>query len=145
LGHVGPQRGDDVLAGLGFDLQDHECDNCLAGGLVLGPDHGGLGHVRVGDQGGFDLGGGQAVPGDVHDVVHAAQQPDVPVLVLLGTVPGEVHALEAGPVGLLVAVHVAPDAAQHPRPGVADDQEAALAVAHGLAGLVDDVHGDARD
>jgi acyl-coenzyme A synthetase/AMP-(fatty) acid ligase len=30
---------------------------------------------------GFDLRGRQAVPGDVHDVVHAAQDPDVAVLV----------------------------------------------------------------
>jgi len=31
-------------------------------------------------------------PGDVHDVVDPAEQPDVAVLVPLRTVPGEVHA-----------------------------------------------------
>ena len=51
-----------------------------------------LGDLGVGDQGGLDLGGGEPVAGDVHDVVDAAEQPDVAVLVLLRAVAGEVEA-----------------------------------------------------
>ena len=61
----------------------------------VGADDRGLGHRRVDDQRGLDLGGRDAVPGHVHDVVDAAEQPDVAVVVLLGAVAGEVVALSA--------------------------------------------------
>src|SRR5690606_39960750 len=47
---------------------------------------------------------------------------------------------EPGPVGVLVPLRVAPDAAEHGRPRLADDDVAALAVPDRLALLVDDVH-----
>ena len=123
----------------GVPAQDHERDDGLAGGFVRGADDGGFGHGGVGDEGGFDFGGGEPVPGDVHDVIDPAQEPDVAVLVLLGAVAGEVHGLEAGPVGFLEPFRVAPDAAEHGGPGFADDEEAAVAVGHGFAVLVHDV------
>ena len=65
-----------------------------AGALLV--DHlRGLGHGRVRHEGGLDLGGGQAVAGDVHDVVHTAENPEVAVGVQLGAVPGEVFVAEA--------------------------------------------------
>ena len=85
------------------------------------------------DQGVLDLGGRDPVPRDVHDVVDAAEQPQVAVLVALGAVAGEVAAGEARPVGLLVALVVAVDAPQHAGPGLGDHEVAALAVAHRVA------------
>ena len=82
--------------------------------------------------------------GDVHDVVDPAEQPDVAVLVLLRAVAGEVDALEARPVGVLVALVVAPDRAQHRRPRLGEHQVAAAAVRHRLAGVVDDLGGRCR-
>src|SRR5699024_10739072 len=79
---------------------------------------------------------------DVHDIVHAAQQPDVAVLVALGAVTGEVQALEARPVSLLEALRVAPDAAQHAGPRLVEHEVAALAVGPRLLGVVDDVGAD---
>src|SRR5690606_5113126 len=70
-------------------------------------------------------------------------QPDVTVLVALRTVAGEVEALEARPVGLLEALRVTPDAAQHARPRLVQDQVAALAVGVALTGVVEDVGADA--
>ena len=64
------------------------------------------------DQGVLDLGGRDPVPGDVHDVVDAAEQPQVAVLVALGAVAGEVPAGEPLPVGLDESLVVALDAAQ---------------------------------
>ena len=106
----------------------------------------------VSDEGGFDLGGGDAVSGDVHDVVDAAQDPDFAVGAVAGAVTGEVPALlaEAGPVGLGEALRVTPDAAQHPRPGLVQDQVAAglfTVVGAGVelvAVVVDDHRRDAR-
>ncbi|MDT5058262.1 MAG: hypothetical protein QOF66_6628 [Mycobacterium sp.] len=48
------------------------------------------------DQCGFHLGGGDAVPGDVHDVVDAAEHPDLAVAAVAGAVAGEVPALRGG-------------------------------------------------
>ena len=95
----------------------------------FGADDGGFGDVGVGDQGGFDLGGGDAVAGDVHDVVDAAEQPQVAVGVVLGAVTGEVEAQvgEFRPVGVFVALLVAPDAAQHGGPGLVQHQQPAAA------------------
>src|SRR6185503_11692233 len=48
-----------------------------------------------------------------------------------------------GPVGLLVALGIAPDRAQHRWPRALDHENAALAAADGVPGLVDDVGEDA--
>ena len=55
-------------------------------------------------------------PDDEHDVVDAAEQPEVAVVVALGAVAREVLAVEAAPVRVAVALGIAPDAAQHRRP-----------------------------
>ena len=103
----------------------------LAGRLVGGADDGGLGDLRVRDQRRLDLGGREPVAGHVHHVVDPAEQPDVAVVVDLGAVAGEVAALlgEARPVGVLEALVVAPEGAQHRRPRLGEHQVAAGAVA----------------
>ena len=82
--------------------------------------------------------------GDVHDVVDAAEDPECAVVVVLGAVTGEVPAFfgVAGPVGVAVAVHVAPDAAEHRRPRLVEDEVAVAAGAEGLGVVVDDLRGD---
>ena len=83
-------------------------------------------------------------PGHVHHVVDPAEQPEVALVVELAAVAGEVAALEAAPVGLLVALGVAVDAAQHrgPRPG---EGEVAAATLDAMAGVVDHLGLDARE
>ena len=98
LRHVVAQLLDDVLAAVRRRrlAQDHERARWPGRwSSSVGADHGGLGDLRVGDQRRLDLGGGEPVARDVHDVVDAAEQPDVAVLVLLGAVAGEVVALLA--------------------------------------------------
>ena len=82
----------------------------------LRADDRGLGDRGMVDERGLDLGGRDVVAGDEHDVVDAAEQPEVAVVVALGAVAGEVLAVEARPVRVAVALRVAPDAAQHRRP-----------------------------
>jgi hypothetical protein len=81
------------------------------------------------DQRRLDLHRAEAVAGDVEHVVDAAHDPEVAVQVAVGAVAGQVVlAAEVGRiVGLLEALRVAPDGADHRRPGLLDDQEAALA------------------
>ena len=82
------------------------------------------------------------MPGDVHDVVHATEQPEVAVAVTLGAVAREVDVGVLGPVLLHVPVGIAPDAAQHPGPRLAQHEIAGL---RRLAGLVEHLGVDAGE
>src|SRR6266851_6210687 len=79
------------------------------------------------DERALDLDRRDAVARNVHHVVDASEQPEVPVLVDESAVAYEVRVLPAAPVGLLVPLGVAVDSAQHRRPGLADHQVAAAA------------------
>ena len=74
--------------------------------------------------------------GDVHHVIDAAEQPEVAVLVNARTVADEIRVLEAAPVGLLVTLGVAVDAAQHRRPRLADHQVPTASGRNLFAGVV---------
>src|SRR3989442_16044053 len=77
--------------------------------------------------------------GYVHHVVDAAEQPEVAVLVDPGAAAPEVGVLPAAPVGLLVSLGVAVDAAQHRGPWLANDEITAAARRNLFALVV--VHG----
>lgn len=84
---------DEVLFQLVGDLvavlDGDESIDGLAGEFVSDADNGGFGHGAVLDQRGFDFGGGQTVTGDVDDVVDAAADPVVAVVVTTGSVTCE--------------------------------------------------------
>ena len=90
------------------------------------PDRRGLGDRRVAHERALDLGGADAVAGDVEHVVDAADDPEVAVLVAARAVAGEVHVRDHVPVRLEVALVVAPERARHRRPRPLDDELAAL-------------------
>src|SRR5205085_8508947 len=96
------------------------------------------------DERALDLDRRDAVPGDVHHVVDAPEQPEVALLVDPRPVAGEVDAGIARPVRLLEALGVAEDAARHRRPGPAQDEVAAASRPDLVPGLVVDRGGDAR-
>ena len=101
---------------------------------LVGPPHGGgFGHVRMADQGAFDLDRAQPMAGDVQHVVDAAHDPVVAVGVAAGVVAGQVVVRHLAPVLLAIAVVVAPNAAQHAGPGLGHHQPAALPWRHRLA------------
>ena len=110
------QLGHERVARLVAGAQDHERGDGLAGRVVGLADDRGLGDRGVRHERGLDLGGGDVVAGDEHDVVDPAEQPVVALGVALGAVAGEVPAREPRPVRLAVALRVAPDPAQHRRP-----------------------------
>ena len=110
----------------------------LAGVLVGLADHRRLGDLRVGDDRRLDLGGREAVAGDVDHVVDAADHPEVAVGVLARGVADQVGLLaEALEVGLDEALGLLVEGAQHPRPGLSQDEHALL-VADLVALVVDD-------
>ena len=81
-------------------FEDDVGDDGLALVLVVAPDNRGLGDGPVPDQRALDLGGGDAVARNIHNVVDAAQDPEVPVLVAPGAVAGEVDVAVLVPVGV---------------------------------------------
>src|SRR5262249_56689256 len=73
----------------------------------------------------------------VQDVIDAAHDPEVAVLVFTGAVTGEIDAGNLAPVLTYVAVGVTIDGAEHARPRTADNEESAVPVRNRLT-----VHGD---
>ena len=116
-----------------------EAPDGLALGVVGHADHRRLRHRRMRDQHRLHLGRPEPLAGDVDRLVGAPEQEPLAVLVDLRPVAVAPDAREHGPVGLDVAVGVAPDAARHPRPRLLADELAHLA-AHGLPGGVEHVH-----
>ncbi len=99
----------------------------------------------MGDHDRFDLGRCQALARHVHDVVGAAQDEPLPVLVDQGEVAVAPQAGEGRPVRLEIAGLVPPHPARHRRPGLTAHQLADL-TAHRLCPVVHhvDVHAQRR-
>ena len=101
-------------------------ENGFALDLVRLTDDRRLGHARVRDERGFDFHRAQAMARDIQDIIDPTHDPVIAVLVALRAVARDVKAvLKFLPVGLDVALVVAPDGAQHRRPGLFDDEIAA--------------------
>src|SRR5205085_7447575 len=129
---VGRGDGADLLAHPGDELLAQRLARRLAGvqgdvgvdplslDVVRIADDGGFGDLGVGDQRALDLGGAHAVAGDVDDVVDAAGDPVIAVLVAPGAVAGEVFSGKGGEIRLDEALVVAVDGSHHARPGIGD-------------------------
>ena len=113
-------------------------------GASLRPQTAASATLGVVDERRLDLDRRDAVAGDVHHVVDAAEQPEVAVLVDSRAVAGEVHAGELYPVGRAETRVVAVDAARHRRPRRAQHEVAAAARADLVALLVVDRRVHAR-
>jgi len=119
LGDGADLRGDPVaqllhqrvgLAGGPLTAAHDEGEHRFTLDLVRLADDGGFGHPRVRHQRRLDLHRAQAMPGNVQDVVDAPHDPEIPVLVAVSAVAGDVVAvIELRPVGIDVAAVVAPD------------------------------------
>ena len=131
--------------GLDAFLHGDEADDALAFQFIWTTDDGGLGDGRMRNEGAFDFGGAETMTGDVEHVVDAANDPDVAVFVTTCSVASEIPAFEVAPVSLLVAFLVAPNATQHGRPGLFDDELALLVRADLVAEVIDDADIDAKE
>jgi len=76
------------------------------------------------------------VTGDIHHVVDATEQPQVALAIEAGSVARKIAAGEARPVGLLIAIWIPPNTAQHRGPGLGD-REVAAAFSHQRASIID--------
>src|SRR5919107_736621 len=116
LSHLVPELLHELLAALAAPFDDYVGKDGLAlVGVVFAHDRR-LGDGRVRDERALDLRRGDAVPGDVHHVIHPARYGVVAVLVALGAVTGEVDVPVLLPVGLAVALGVLVERAEHAGP-----------------------------
>src|SRR6476620_8680314 len=90
----------------------------------------------------LDLGRRDAMAADVHDVVDTTHQPEIPFVVELAAVAGEVATLEPAPVRVEVSLRIPPNAAQHARPRLRQGQVSATLV-DAAASVVDNLGADA--
>ncbi|GIX64423.1 HEAT repeat-containing protein [Babesia caballi] len=105
-------------------LERHEAEDGLALDGVREGDGRGLrddGHLH---QRVLDVGGADAMPGDVERVVHPAVDPEVAVPVAVGGVAGEVAAGHLGEVRRHAALVAAEERAEEPRPRAAEREQA---------------------
>src|SRR5207244_13213493 len=109
LAYVVTQLLELVDRAFAIPLEADKSDDRLARDLVVASADGGLRHLRMVDERALDLDRRDAVPGYVHHVVDAAEQPEVAVLVDGCTVAGAVHAFVPRPVGLSVSLLVLVD------------------------------------
>src|SRR5205085_8170661 len=124
-------------------LESHEAAYRLTGYLVRLADHGGFGDGRMPNQGGLDFHGAEAMAADVHHVVDAAEHPVITMGVAAGGIAGEICAWNARPILFLVAIRIAPYAANHPGPRAPQDQESFLIGTDLEAFEIDDIGNDA--
>ena len=89
--------------------------------------------ARCAHQRALDLGGAEAMAGDVHHVVHAAHQPEVAVLVRRAPSPVKYMPGQLAEVRLLVALLVPHTVRSIDGHGPRDEQQPALPVRHRLA------------
>src|SRR6266540_5591793 len=108
--HGGQQLRAQRIGRLMTLLERHEPADHLAAQLVGPTRDTGLGHRRMAQERGLHLDRADAVPGDLDDLVGAAAEPHVAVLVYGGRVPAEVDRLvgDAPPVVAAVSLRLAP-------------------------------------
>ncbi len=113
--------------------EHHERRDDLAAQLVRAAGDARLGHRRVREEGRLDLDRADAVVGDLDDLVGAAGEPDVAVLVDVCRVARGVDAGNPLPVVGAVALRLAPQGGGQPGERALDDHDALLAGSAGLA------------
>ena len=90
------------------------------------------------DQRALDLGGAEAMAGDIDDVVDPPGQPVEPVLVPAGAVTGKIQPGEIGKIGLYEAPVIAENRAHHAGPRIGDAEISFAGTVDDLAVIVDD-------
>ena len=114
-----------------------EGNNPLPLDLVGTTHHGRLGYRGMAHQRALHLGRAETMTGNVEHVVDTTDDPEIPLLVAAGAIPGEVGALHLAPVLLAIALHIAPNASEHGGPWLADDEFASLTMRNLLAVIID--------
>src|SRR5690554_4254284 len=139
------ELGRDLGASLKALFERDEGDETLALQLIRTPDRRRLGHIRVSDKAALDLGRAETMPRDIEHIVDTAHHPIKAVLIASRTIARKIFAGEDIEIGLFEALIVAPDGAEHRRPGLLDDEQAARAGGDLFAALIDDLRHDAEE
>src|SRR5579884_1289693 len=117
-------------------VQSDECVDRLSLDVVRVGDHGRLRDLGMRNQGAFDFGCPDAVPGDIDYIVNAPRYPIIAILVSPAAVASKVKARVGLEVGVEETAMIVPDRAHLPRPGGLDAKIAARwPVEHVMLGI----------
>ena len=108
-------------------------------------DNGSFRDLRVGDQRALDLGGAEAMAGDVDHIIDPSGQPVKTVLVPACAVAGKIESREGREIGLDEPLVVAEDRAHDPWPGMGDTEVSFARTFDDLAVVVDDDRLDTKE
>ena len=135
------------VVGLVTVLDGNKGGDCLASELVGHTDDSGFSDSVMLDQGSLNLGSGQAVTGNVDNVIDTAADPVVALVVTSSTVTSEVVSLVDVQVCIHISLVCTPDGTSHAGPCLLEGQNALDVVAvELLAGnRVDDCGLDAEE
>ncbi len=122
MGH----QGDVCIDALALDLMRITDDGCLR--------HFGMRHQRA-----FDFGRAHAVAGNVDDVVDAAGDPVIAILVPAAAIPGEIMARICREIGLHESFMIPIDGPHLAGPGIGDAEVALANAFLGGSGCIDDL------
>src|SRR5258707_11408916 len=92
----------------------------------------------MGDQRALDLGGAEAMAGDIDDVVHSSRQPVKTVLVSSRSVTGEIEPRKGREISLHETLVIAKNRTHHPRPRAGDTQISFAGTVDHIVVVVDD-------
>ena len=76
------------IRGSNRSLQRNKGNNTLALELIRTAHHGRFRHTGMANQGTFDFGSSEAMPGNVQDIIDSTDDPKVSVPISPGAVPG---------------------------------------------------------
>jgi len=93
-----------------------EGDHALAFHLIRPSHHRRFRHPRVTHQRAFDFRCAEPMPSYIQDVIDAANDPEISILIAPGAVAGEIITWKLAPILFFVALLVAVNSAQHRRP-----------------------------
>ena len=137
-----PKLGNQLVARLAaFDQRDIGID-ALTLDVVRISDNGRFRDLWMGDKGGFDFSCSHPVAGDVQNVVNAAGDPEIAILIAARAVTREIASWEGGEISLDETLMVAIDGAHLAWPGMRDAQ---IAVNRAVQLVVVAIHQDRLD
>src|SRR6185295_3420421 len=124
-------------------FQDAETNKRLTLDFIRHANSGCFKYRRMRDEDGLDFRWPEPFAGDFDRVVGTADDIPQAIVVHCGPVAMNPHAGKSGPVGIVIALRVPPEAASHTNPWLADDQFADLATDR-IALLIDNISSHSR-
>src|SRR3989344_2355169 len=126
LAHVRTESFCKLITLLQFVLEHYEDIDRLTFDLMLNADRCSFRDSRVTYECAFNFCGPDTVTGNFEHVIESSHDPEIPIFIALASIPAQIHIFKFSEVRLFIPFGISPHRAEHPRPGLADDDVAAF-------------------